>query len=162
MSSEKVQQFLQKEQEEREYQEVQLRYKVLSHFDLGEIVECKRGDNEEDFPLQYPSGNRFRYDCEISDEDYEKVLEAYNQVVNSTDVDSSAEKTLKVCANILSIFGILSFIILIIVGIREKSWTLVGIGAGVFFTCLIEAAFAEVLVNISRKLNHFVKKQIQA
>ena len=61
MSSEKVKKFLEeKELSERQEKEkekekemnlTQLRYEVLNHYNLGEIVIYKEGDRIEDFPL---------------------------------------------------------------------------------------------------------------
>lgn len=159
MSNKKVQEFLKTKEEEKDNQEIQYRYKVLSHYNLGETVYFKEGDFVEDFPLTSNNGftkKRFRYDCSISDEDFEKVCGFYRQEVEALGSDGfnkGAEKTLNACAIILLIIGIFVFVITFIGALVEESWSLFGIGAGIFFTTLIENAFAKVLVNISHKLN---------
>ena len=47
MSSEKVQVFLKKKEEEKDIQEIKNRYKILSHYNLGENVYFE-GDGNED------------------------------------------------------------------------------------------------------------------
>ena len=138
-------------QKEKEKQEAQFRYEVLSHFDLGEKVDRKEGDKIEDFLLEDSSGNRFKYDCDISEEDFAIVKTAYEE--SRARINDKAETTLIVCANVLLCIGIAVFAILSYKAFDSESWTLFGIGAGVFFTSLIEFAFAKVLVNISCKLN---------
>lgn len=151
MSSEKVQQCLQKIQREKKKQEAQFRYEVLSYFNLGEKVDRKEGDTIEDFLLEDSSGNKFKYDCDISEEDFVIVKTAYEE--SRARINDKAETTLNVCANVLLSIGIAVFAILSYKAFDNESGTLFGIGAGVFFTSLIEFAFAKVLVNISCKLN---------
>ena len=166
MSNAKVKDFLLKKEQEKESQEAQLKYNVLSHYDLGETSYYQDGDNIEDFPFYIEKttssgktvGKRFKYICNISDEDYEKIKEIYekeNPKSNTDEIKDGAEKTLNICALILLILGIIVFIAMLIVAADDYdfNWSLFGIGAGVFFTSLIEFAFAKVLVNISRKLN---------
>ena len=148
MSCEKVQKFLEKSKKEKEKEEAQLRYEVLSHFDLGEKIERKEGDNDENFPLEDPSGGKFRYDCDISEDDFIKIKTAYEKETRAN-INDKSEITLNVCAVVLLIIGIIVFAILSFVAFDNESWTLFGIGAGVFFSFLIEFAFAKVLVNIS-------------
>ncbi len=154
MSSEKVQKLLLKKQKGKERQEAQLRYEVLNYFNLGERVDFKEGDDVENFPLDDPSGGKFRYDCDISEEDYIKIKEEYEEETRAI-INDKSENTLNVCAVVLLIIGIIVFAILSFIAIDNESWTLFGIGAGVFFSFLIEFAFAKVLVNISRKLDKF-------
>ena len=166
MSNEKVKDFLLKKGQEKEKQKAQLKYKVLSHYDLGEAVYYQDGDNIEDFPVYIEKttssgkviGKRIKYVCNISDEDFEKIKEIYdkeNPKSNNDEIKDRAEKTLNTCAVILLILGIIVFIAMCVAAADYYgfNWSLFGIGVGVFFTSLIEFAFAQVLVNISRKLN---------
>lgn len=156
MSSEKVQEFLQKKEQEKVKQEAQFRYKILSLYDLGEKVYYKEGEPIEDYPLSNDTGvknDRFRYDCNISEEDFKKVSEIYKQELMSSETNDGAEKILGIFALILLIIGIITFFILTIAAIEEEEWVLFGYGLGVFLGTLIEYAFTKVFVNISHKLD---------
>ena len=153
MSSEKVQDFLQKKEQEKEKQEAELKYNILSYYGLGEAVYYKEGDNPDDFPLGSENGTiRFRYDCDITEEDFTKIKAAYEKDTKAS-INDKSETTLNACAVILLIIGILVLIVTSFVAIDQKSWSLFGIGLGIFLTFLIEYAFAKVIVNISCKLN---------
>ena len=73
-----MQGFLQKLQDTKVKQEVQLRYEVLSYYDLGEKIYFEGEDNEDDYQLSefdnYGKSRKFKYCCDISEDDY-KVLE---------------------------------------------------------------------------------------
>ena len=161
MSSEKVQEFLKRKEKEKDIQEIKNRYNILSHYNLGENVYFEGEGNEDEYPLKdfdsYGKTRKFKYDCKISDEDFERVREIYNQEVGSSNMGTNdgAEKVLSTCAAILLIIGIIAFIVLWIAAADSYhfNWTMFGIGTGVLLTSLIEFAFAKVLVNISRKLN---------
>ena len=84
-SSETVKNFLKdkdalrKQKEARELAE--LKYKVLSHYNLGEMEMYEGKGDKNDYSL-YDNDNwggtqRVKYNCEISDEDFEKVYEIY-------------------------------------------------------------------------------------
>ncbi len=168
MSSEKVQEFLKKKEEEKDIQEIKNRYKILSHYNLGENVYFEGEGNEEEYPLKefdsYGKTRKFKYDCKISDEDFERVCEFYNQEVGLSEnlvLNDNAEKVLSTCVTILLIIGIIAFIVIWVAAADSYhfNWTLFGIGTGVLLTSLIEFAFAKVLVNISRKLNKLEKQK---
>ena len=172
-SSETVKNFLKdkdalrKQKEARELAE--LKYKVLSHYNLGEMEMYEGKGDKNDYSL-YDNDNwggtqRFKYNCEISDEDFEKVYEIYkNETVEPEKThNSGAENTLNVCATIILIIGILSLIIFGIIAVDDSHyhtvfhWDVFSIGLGVFFVSLITSAFARVIVNISSKLNNLKK-----
>ena len=180
MSSEKVTQFL----EEKQASEIQRknaelakqRYEILSHYNLGEKILYKEGDNIDDFPIikarydQYTgeiTNERFRYDCDISDEDFEKVSKIYTQEIksnekdqNSQELDDSAEKTLKTIAIITLVLGIVTFFICFIVAATADygfEWGAFGYGIGVLIASIVSWAFTRVFVNISIKLNKLNK-----
>lgn len=177
MSCDQVKKFLKekensKEQEKGKEKDLnQLRSKVLNYYNLGEKVFYKEGDNIEDFPFTlWDCGfsKRYKYVCDISDEDFEKVLEIYNQEVgtkansnNESNIDDRAEKILGNYALYLLIFGIIwlfgSLIFAIIVAIDEEDWSLFvsefGKGLCVFGVSLVGFAFIKVFVNISYKLD---------
>lgn len=168
MSSEKVYEFLKKKEEEKDIQEIKNRYKILSHYNLGENVYFEGEGNEDEYPLKefdsYGKTRKFKYDCNISDEDFERICEFYYQEVGSAEnlgPNDGAEKVLSICVTILLIIGIIAFIVLWVAAADSYhfNWTLFGIGTGVFLTSLIEFAFAKVLVNISRKMNKLEKQK---
>lgn len=175
MSSEKVKKFLEekelseRQEKEKEMNLTQLRYEVLNHYNLGEIVIYKEGDRIEDFPLTRKRSvgrslitERFRYDCDISDEDFEKILEIYNQEVGVTEesetkINDGAEKILGVYAVVALIVGIIAFFVCFIVAFSIEEWSLIGTGLGVFLATLVGFAFIKVFVNISYKLDNLRK-----
>lgn len=74
MSSGKIQVFLQQKEQERIKQKEMERFKILSRYRLGELVYFKEGDVADEFPLSFPKDKRkFKYECDISEEDFEKV-----------------------------------------------------------------------------------------
>lgn len=166
MSSEKVTRFLGEKRafeikNERKKMAL-LRYKVLSHYDLGEMVYYKDGDNIDDFPLtDYEKGEttgKCRYDCNISDEDFEKVLSFYNKEIESTNkseggIDNSAEGIVKTFASVALIAGIIAFVVTLIVAFSAEEWPLIGTGLGLLIVGLFAYAFTKVFVNISYKLD---------
>ena len=170
MSSEQVKKFLeekekskkQEQKKEEEQQDLnQLRAKVLNHYQLGEKVFYKEGDNIEDFPFTiWDCGfsKRYKYVCDISDEDFEKVLEIYNQEVESnnqvkSEIDNSAEGIVKTFAMIALVAGIIAFVVTLIVAFIVEEWSLIGTGIGLFVVGLFAYAFTKVFVNISYKLD---------
>ena len=162
MSSTRVKLFLEKknaiEKQKKDKDLAQLKYEILSHYKLGESVSYDENVDKNEVPLIDSRGNKFKYVCDVSEEDFEKIKEIYdkeNPKSTNDEIKDSAEKTLNTCAVILLILGIIVFIAMWVVAADDYdfNWSLFGIGAGVFFTSLIEFAFAKVLVNISRKLN---------
>ena len=152
MSSEKVQEFLQKKERKRIRQEAESRYEVLNYFGLGKAVDYKEGDSPDNYPLRSNSGERFRYDCDITEEDFQKVKAIYENETRAI-INNRSETTLNACAVILLIIGILGLIITTVIAVDQQSWSLFGVGLGAFLTILLEYAFAKVIVNISNKLN---------
>lgn len=171
MSSEKVKMFLEekeqfeKQEKNKETDSPQLRYKVLSHYNLGEKVIYKDGDNIDDFPLtrQRSVGRsvvteRFKYECDITDEDFERILNIYNQEIESNnqsenEIDNSAEGIVKTFAMVALVVGIIAFVITLIVAFTVEEWSLIGTGIGLFVVGLFAYAFTKVFVNISYKLD---------
>jgi hypothetical protein len=168
MSSTRVKLFLEKknaiEKQKKDKDLAQLKYEILSHYKLGESISYDENVDKNEFPLIDSRGNKFKYVCDVSEEDFEKIKEIYDkenpkstddEIKDGTGIKDSAEKTLNTCAVILLILGIIVFIAMWVAAADDYdfNWSLFGIGAGVFFTSLIEFAFAKVLVNISRKLN---------
>ena len=135
MSNEKVQKLLLAEQQKKAENDALMRYKVLSHFGLGKVEYFRQGENYDDYPI-IQNNTRLRYDCDISDEDFEKVYEIYKKQVDLTvkpETKDGAEKTLSVCAIILLIVGILTLVVTVGSASAERdfNWTLFGIGIGV-------------------------------
>ena len=180
MSSEKVTQFLEEKQaseiQRKNTELAQHRYEILSHYNLGEKILYKEGDNIDDYPFtkalydQFTGEikkERFRYDCDISDEDFEKVSKIYTQEIksneqkqNSQELDDSAEKTLKTIAIITLVLGIVTFFICFIVAATADygfEWGAFGHGIGVLIASIVSWAFTRVFVNISIKLNKLNK-----
>ena len=167
MSCDQVKKFLKekensKEQEKGKEKDLnQLRSKVLNYYNLGEKVFYKEGDNIEDFPFTiWDCGfsKRYKYVCDISDEDFEKVLEIYNQEIESNnqsenEIDNSAEGIVKTFAMVALVVGIIAFVITLIVAFTVEEWSLIGTGLGLFVTGLFAYAFTKVFVNISYKLD---------
>ena len=171
-SSEAVNNFLRDKDTLRKQKEAselaELKYKVLSHYNLGEMEMYDGKGDKNDYPLydnDWGGTQRFRYNCEISDEDFEKVYEIYKkETVGSEEThNSGAENTLNVCATIILIIGILSLIVFGIIAVDDSHyrtvfhWDVFSTGLGVFFVSLITSAFARVIVNISSKLNNLKK-----
>ena len=167
MSCDQVKKFLKekensKEQEKGKEKDLnQLRSKVLNYYNLGEKVFYKEGDNIEDFPFTiWDCGfsKRYKYVCDISDEDFEKVLEIYNQEIESNnqsenEIDNSAEGIVKTFAMVALVVGIIAFVIALIVAFTVEEWSLIGTGIGLFVVGLFAYAFTKVFVNISYKLD---------
>ena len=166
MSSEKVKQFLEDKKDfeiknERKKM-ARLKYKVLSHYDLGELVYYKDGDKIDDFPLtdyeKEEGTGKCRYDCDISNQDFERILNIYNQEVESNnqsenEIDNSAEGIVKTFAMVALVVGIIAFVIALIVAFTVEEWSLIGTGIGLFVVGLFAYAFTKVFVNISYKLD---------
>ena len=98
----------------------------------------------------------YRIDCDITDEDFEKILKIYNQEKSSSKVVETKdrpERILSVFAVFLLIIGIIAFLILTIGALSEGDETLFAYGLGSFLVALHGYAFSKVFVNISRKLN---------
>ena len=168
MSCEAVKTFLEQENQKEKNQEAQYRYEVLSHYNLGAEVVFDGNGNKDDYPLlrqdMYGKTIRYKYVCDISEEDFEKIKAIYEKKAKDAVKNDGAEKTLNTCAIILLIMGIVALIAMSISASEEVktgyystkivfNWTKFGIGVGLFFTSLIEFAFAKVIVNISNKLN---------
>ena len=153
---------LEKQQKDKELAE--LRYKVLSYYNLGEMVMFDGEGNEDDFPLGDEDA-RFKYVCNISDEDFEKVYAIYKNEAEepAAEISKGAEGTLNACAIIILIIGVISLIAFGIIAYDDDyyhtvfHWNIFGIGLGVFFVSLINFAFARVIANISNKLNNLKK-----
>lgn len=177
MSSEKVKQFLEEKKNsgiiKNEEDTAQLKYKILSHYNLGEVVYYKEGDNPDDYPFTN-SGFKFKYVCDITDEDYEKLKEIYykeNPKANNEtnhEINKGAEKTLNVCANIILILGILAFIILTVLAFNGQhhyygyygvtvrrffDWSSFVMGIVILFSSIANSALLKVIANISHKLD---------
>jgi hypothetical protein len=173
MSSEIVKQFLEKKESDEELRKnkelAQLRHNVLSHYNLGTIQYFDGNGDKNDYPLINSEGKRFRYDCEISDEDFEKIRRIYDKENpnSENEINEGAEKTLNACSIIVLIIGIISFIALWVNSYEEHyelyrsvstfNWNTFGLGAGILFVSIINMAFSRVIVNISRKLNKLGK-----
>lgn len=168
MSCEAVKTFLEQENQKEKNKEAQYRYEVLSHFKLGKEIVYNGDGNIDDYPLLredvWGKTIRFKYTCDISDEDFNKIQTIYEtERLNNTIADDTpksnkikdgAEKTLNVCAVIFLILGILSVLCGLVATIDDiEMVALLGIGIGVFLLFLFNCAFAKVIVNISRKLN---------
>ena len=159
MSCEAVKTFLEQENQKEKNQEAQYRYEVLSHYNLGAEVIFDGNGNKDDYPLlrqdMYGETIRFNYICDVFDDDFRKIQLIYEKEMKSVVKNDGAEKTLNICATILVILGILTLVVMFFVANSERyfNWGLFGIGIGAFFTCLIENAFAKVILNISNKLN---------
>lgn len=167
MSSEKVRNFLKEEsKQETELGNIELaqqKFRILSHYDLGEKVYWKEGDDIDCFPLDDNTGP-FKYVCDISDEDFKKVQKIYENENNksvSDGVFNSAEKTLGLIALLLLVAGFIAFIALWIaaaeVNVFRFEWSLFGIGIGIFISSMVNWAFIRVFINISIKLNKLGK-----
>lgn len=167
MSSEKVRNFLKEESKhETELDNIelaQLKFRILSHYNLGEKVYWKEENDIEDFPLDDNIGP-FKYVCDISDEDFKKVQKIYeneNNLSVSVGISNSAEKTLGFIALLLLVVGFITFIALWIaaakVNVFRFEWSLLGIGIGIFFSSIVSWAFIRVFINISIKLNKLGK-----
>lgn len=157
MSSNTVKQFIKEK-------ELQKRNEVLDYYGLGEQVFFQSGDNINDYPLVIKKVNsygnkveqRYRIDCDITDEDFERILEIYNQEKSSSKVVETKdrpEKILSVFALILLIIGIIAFLALTITALQEGEGLLFVYGLGALLVALHGYAFNKVFVNISRKLN---------
>lgn len=173
MSSEVVKQFLEKKEsaeEQRKSKELaQLRHEVLSHYNLGTIQYFDGNGDINDYPLINSEGKRFRYDCEISDEDFDKIKRIYNQENpnSENEINEGAERTLNACAIIVLIIGIVSFIALWVNSYEEHNelyrsvstfnWNTFSTGTGILLFSIINLAFSRVIINISRKLNKLGK-----
>ena len=169
MSNEKVQRFLEEErilQQQRKNEELaELKYKVLEHYQLGKKIYYKEGDNIDDFPLDEVNENfedvYFRYDCDISDDDFQEICKIYEEENSKspkqTTINNRAENILYVCSLISLIVGIIALIASVAIAIDEEIWLAFGIGILVFLTSLIEYAFVKVFVNISYKLDWLKK-----
>lgn len=168
MSCEAVKTFLEQENQKEKNKEAQYRYEVLSHYNLGEEIVYNGDGNIEDYPLLrediWGKTIKFKYTCDISDEDFNKIQKMYEteklnktnveDVPNSTKIKDGAEKTLNACAVIFLILGILSVLGGLVATLDDiDNVALLGIGIGVFLIFLFNCAFAKVIVNISRKLN---------
>lgn len=140
------------------------------HYGLGEIVYYNEanGDNIEDFPfLNIPKGIRYKYNCDISDDDYQKLYEIYKRELNKSQQipqipnryisfsNNNSEKLLSVCSIIFVVLGLIAFIVLGIMAASENDfdWVLFGIGIGSLFASIIEFAFFQVIINISKKID---------
>lgn len=140
-----------------------LRYKVLSHYGLGELVYYKDSNKIDDFPLTHEKGDgtwrKCRYDCDISNEDFEKVYEIYkhetglSETSETSEINNGAEKILRVYALVALVVGIIAFVVCFIGAFSIKEWSLIGTGIGVFLATLVGFAFIKVFVNISYKLD---------
>ena len=169
MSSKKVQRFLEEErtlQQQRKNEELaEMKYKVLEHYQLGEKIYFKEGDNIDDFPLHEVNESfedvNFRYDCDISDEDFQEICKIYEEESSEspkqTTINNRAENILYVCSLISLIVGIIALIASVAIAIDEEIWLAFGIGIFVFLTSLVEYAFVKVFVNISYKLDWLKK-----
>lgn len=168
MSSDKVQHFLEEKhvlQQKRKNEELaELKYKILEHYKLGQKVYFKEGDNINDFPLHEFNGSfedaNFRYDCDISDEDFREIYEIYEEENPNSlgqKINNKAENILYDCSVITLIVGIIAFIASIPIAIIEEIWFAFGIGVFVFLASLVEYAFVKVFVNISYKLDWLKK-----
>ena len=154
----------------------QQRYEILSHYNLGEKILYKEGDNIDDYPITITCedyddygrvvniNRRCRYDCDISNEDYEKVKDIYYKEIKSKEqvLDDSAEKTLNTIAKITLILGIVTFCICFFIAIAATKdygfeWGAFGYGIGVLIASIVSWAFTRVFVNISIKLNKLNK-----
>ena len=164
MSCEAVKTFLEQENQKEKNKEAQYRYEVLSHYNLGAEVVFDGNGNKDDYPLlrqdMYGETTRFKYVCDVSDEDFKKVQSIYEKdITHKSGINGGAENTLNVCAVIILILGIISALVFGIIAVDNSHyrtvfhWDVFGIGLATFFVSLINFAFAKVIVNISQKLN---------
>ena len=166
MSSEQVRKFLEEKENPKEQEKEkdlnQLRFKVLNHYNLGEKVFYKEGDNIEDFPFTvWDCGisKRYKYVCDISDEDFEKIYKIYKQeaelseLSKTSEINNDAEKILNVYALVALVVGIIAFVVCLIVAFDLEEWSLIVTGLTLALATLVVYAFVKVFVNISYKLD---------
>ena len=157
MSSNTIKQFIKQK-------ELQKRNEVLDYYGLGEKVFFQNGDNIQEYPLAIKKVNSngkkvqqwYQIDCDITDEDFEKILKIYDQEIGSSKVVETKdrpERILSIFAVILLIIGIIAFLALTITALQEAEGLLFVYGLGALLVALHGYAFNKVFANISRKLN---------
>lgn len=161
MSSKIVESFL-KEKSKKDSENIesaQYRYKILSHYNLGKKIHWKDCDNIDLFPLIDDLGP-FRYDCDISDEDFMKVKAIYEK---ENKKNKRIEKRLSIFSIIMLVLGLYflgvfssSFIALSGGGYLDPYPTL-GIGVLIFICSLINWGIIEAFIHISEKIDNLTK-----
>lgn len=161
MSSKIVENFL-KEESKKDSEDLVsalYRYKILSHYNLGKKIHWNECDNIDSFPLNDDQGP-FRYDCDISDEDFMKVKTIYEK---ENKKNKRTEKRLSILSIIMLVLGLyflgvflFSFIALSEGGYPE-SYTTLGIGILIFVCSLINWGIIESFIHISKKIDNFMK-----
>ena len=161
MSSKIVENFLKEEskKDSENTESAQYRYKILSYYNLGKIVHWNDGDNIDLFPLIDDLGP-FRYDCDISDEDFKKVKAIYEKEYKK---NKRIEKRLSIFSIIMLVLGLyflavfsFSFIELSDGGYPAPFPTL-GIGVLIFIISLINWGIIESFIHISKKIDNLTK-----
>lgn len=110
----KVKEFLEKQELKEEKDNAYLRKEVLSRYNLGEFVYYRDHKDEDisNFPLVGGGfGNeRYRYECNISDEEFDKIYKMYKKEQEDRFSEDLANRT----KNISIIFLVLGWLSVIV------------------------------------------------
>ena len=159
--NEKVQEFLQKKQEEFARKEKERRDKVLIDAGLCTLgkVYSEQAYAESLFDIEQNKYYTIKHcPIDVTDEEFaqiEKALKDADEMpANEVFESSTAEGIVKFCAALSLIVGIISVIVCIVIAsnMYKGGGSLILSGTGILFVCLIQWAILKILAGISENL----------